>query len=360
MAARIASPLATATPQQATKAMKPTTTEHDFRFPRRPFDSPAAGSGTGTDNSRTANPSDGTSPGELRMQELQLDLSNRGRTAQHDLLSSSAFPPWQDEMATKNNESLEQMQQNDPLATQIWRFFSKTKQSLPSQERMENLTWRMMHMRLRKLQEEENARYVGCICAHREFSNTSSSLGRPTESSANNAPSGIAQQLRKVSTQNVIPSEPMNIDDDMDDFIFSDKLSTPAGIMATPSPEALKQTDEKAAHASAAAIPIKSRKPSQQHFAPQSVPVAPHPRNQDEFGYVTRHPRKTSIDERRVSGFENDALNLHICSRYVACFFLRRRVAAFIMAGVEITNTLRADPKPQTPCQFLPSSPSCK
>lgn len=155
----------------------------------------------------------------------------------------------------------------------------------------------------------------------------------------------------------------MNLDDDdMDDFIFSDKLSTPAGIMATPSPEAVKQMDEKVAHTTAAAIPIKSRKPpqQQQHFAPQSVPVPPHQRNQDEFGYVTRHPRKTSIDERRVSGFECDALNLHICSRYVACFFLRRRLAAFIIAGVEITNTLRADPKPQTPCQFLPSSPSCK
>lgn len=114
-----------------------------------------------------------------------------------------------------------------------------------------------------------------------------------------NAPSGIAQ-LRKTSDQNVVHTDPMNLDD----FIFSEGVATPAGFTATPSPDASKQEAEKVAHTTAAAIPIKSRKTPSQHFVPQSVPVPAHQRNQDEFAYVTRHHRKTSIDERRVSKAE--------------------------------------------------------
>lgn len=50
------------------------------------------------------------------------------------------------------------MQKRDPLGTQIWRLYSKTKSQLPNQERLENLTWRMMAMNLRK--EREQARYA--------------------------------------------------------------------------------------------------------------------------------------------------------------------------------------------------------
>ena len=51
------------------------------------------------------------------------------------------------------------MQKKDPLATQVWKYYSKTKTQLPSHERMENLTWRMMAMNLKR-QEREQARYV--------------------------------------------------------------------------------------------------------------------------------------------------------------------------------------------------------
>lgn len=141
-------------------AMNPSSTEHDFRFPRRPFDS-AAGSDE-ADRSASAytgisgsNPATDSSPGDLRLQELNLDLSSNSDSTHRDLLDSSVFPNWPGSAAASKKESLDQMQQDDPLATQIWRFFSKTKQSLPSQERMENLTWRMMHMKLRQQQQRE-------------------------------------------------------------------------------------------------------------------------------------------------------------------------------------------------------------
>lgn len=116
---------------------------------------------------------------------------------------------------------------------------------------------------------------------------------------AGNAPSGIAQ-LRK-SDHSAMQTDPMNLDD----FIFSEIVATPAGLPTTPaSPDNVRGAEDKAAHgSSASAIPIKSRKSAQpqQHFVPQSVPVPPHHGNRDEFGYVNRHHRKTSIDDRRVS-----------------------------------------------------------
>ena len=55
------------------------------------------------------------------------------------------------------------MQKKDPLATQIWKLYSKTKTQLPNQERMENLTWRMMGMNLRRKEREQQARYVRIV-----------------------------------------------------------------------------------------------------------------------------------------------------------------------------------------------------
>ena len=89
-------------------------------------------------------------------------------------------------------------------------------------------------------------------------------------------------------------SDPMHVD--IDDFINADSAATPSGN-SPPQPPS-KPT----------AIPIKSRKNQQQQqqhqgqFVPQSVPVTPHlQESYDEFDYVQRHYRKTSIDERRVS-----------------------------------------------------------
>ncbi|KIJ49400.1 hypothetical protein M422DRAFT_246490 [Sphaerobolus stellatus SS14] len=55
----------------------------------------------------------------------------------------------------------EQMQRDDPLATQIWKMYAKTKATLPHAQRMENLTWRMMALALRKKREEEARREEG-------------------------------------------------------------------------------------------------------------------------------------------------------------------------------------------------------
>lgn len=98
----------------------------------------------------------------------------------------------------------------------------------------------------------------------------------------------------------------------IDDFIFADEGavsvndSSPqppaASSLSGPQTAAIRKNRSSKALA-AAAIPIKGRKGSTNQFVAQSVPVPPHHQRgqHDEFHYVPRHDRKTSIDDRRVS-----------------------------------------------------------
>lgn len=49
----------------------------------------------------------------------------------------------------------EKMAKEDPLATQVWKMYARTKANLPHAQRMENLTWRMMALALKKKKEDE-------------------------------------------------------------------------------------------------------------------------------------------------------------------------------------------------------------
>lgn len=48
-----------------------------------------------------------------------------------------------------------QLAQNDPLATQVWRMYAKQREQLPNAARMENLTWRLMSLTLRRQRENQ-------------------------------------------------------------------------------------------------------------------------------------------------------------------------------------------------------------
>ncbi|CAL3964398.1 unnamed protein product [Diplocarpon coronariae] len=265
--------------------------EHDFRFPRRPPGSPftdeALPSSTASPSTTSSSvtpqagatllPRHKTDSGAARQDKLDLAGAS---CAPQDLLRESFFPSWKDDAVDTSLDSPDEMQKKDPLATQIWRLYSKTKKTLPNSERMENLTWRMMAMNMRKAREQEAA-------ARKAKQNLS-------------APSGIAQLRRttdQTSTGEPQQDTPMNLDD----YIFSDNISTPAGLGTSPPPDRLKREPEKPSSTVASAIPIKMRKEASQFAAPQSVPVSYHnPRSNDEFDYVQRHVRKTSIDERRA------------------------------------------------------------
>ncbi|KAH0543198.1 hypothetical protein FGG08_002459 [Glutinoglossum americanum] len=206
--------------------------------------------------------------------EDKLDLSPAEANARRELLREFIFPSWRDDASSAGLESPDEMQKKDPLATQIWRLYTKTRTQLPNQQRMENLTWRMMGMNLKRRKEREQAR---------------------KEATAS-APSGIAQ-LRK-SIDNASQSDAMNLDD----LIFPSSVGSPSGI--SPSPPS--DHGPTSTNAVAAAIPIKqhnrqSHPQLHQIFPPASAPIPPpHRLKNGEFNYVRRHVRKTSIDDRRT------------------------------------------------------------
>ncbi|KAI9367146.1 nitrogen regulatory protein area N terminus-domain-containing protein [Aspergillus egyptiacus] len=210
-------------------------------------------------------------------------LSPSDSTVHDNLLRDSLFPEWSSG-AARGVDSPDEMQRKDPLATQIWKLYSRTKAQLPNQERMENLTWRMMAMSLRRERLNKEARQ--------------SSMTSP-----NPATSGIAQlHLSDRSSNTPIVAADNTHSDAMnlDDFII------PFSPSENPSPPTTKASD-----APTGAIPIKSRREQLSEATP--VPSSfPHPpqdqRRNNEFGYVPRRVRKTSIDERQL-------FNLQIPSR---------------------------------------------
>ncbi|KAK4054512.1 Sodium- and chloride-dependent GABA transporter 1 [Microbotryomycetes sp. JL201] len=54
-------------------------------------------------------------------------------------------------------DDLDGFSSKDPIAAQMWRMFNKAKNTLPNGARMENLTWRMMSMSLKKKRREGSA-----------------------------------------------------------------------------------------------------------------------------------------------------------------------------------------------------------
>ncbi|KAK4898497.1 Sodium- and chloride-dependent GABA transporter 1 [Elasticomyces elasticus] len=218
--------------------------------------------------------------------DSKLDLSPKEvAAARRGVLRDSFF----DEDAVSTYESPEEMQRKDPLGTQMWKLYHKTKGQLPNGERLENLTWRMMSMNMRRKETERQ----GLLA---RFENSQ-------------PPSGIAQ-LRKSSEQ-----AKQNHEDHMDleDFIVPSSMGTPAGV--SPAPSSIPGEPEMTSTSTTlSAIPIKQQQRLQQaeelslaRASAPSVPPLEQTRTNHEFSYVQRHVRKTSIDERRPPKRRADA-----------------------------------------------------
>lgn len=104
-------------------------------------------------------PSTPSSGSGFRRTRGKLDISPERNQTRSELLREAYFPDWRDDASSADLENPDEMQKKDPLATQIWKLYNKTKLQLPNHERMENMTWRMMAMSLKK-KEREQARYA--------------------------------------------------------------------------------------------------------------------------------------------------------------------------------------------------------
>jgi GATA-binding protein len=246
------------------------------------------------------------------------------------MLDEPIFPAFGNDASTARPESPTELQKNDPLGTQIWKLYSRAKTQLPNAERMSNLTWRMMALNMRRAEFERNNGYerrhtlrpsapLPSLTMPPPSANPDCSVQRPASSPQSNdfmspppatarppprtAPSGIAQQLRRSADQQAQlhqpqpppPQDTMNLDD----FIFPSSVGSPAGL----SPEPSNAAD--APFNPGTGVPIRKANQLNDHnlsLAHASAPpVPPQITREDEFGYVPRHVRKTSIDERRVS-----------------------------------------------------------
>ncbi|KAH8153534.1 uncharacterized protein LAJ45_02347 [Morchella importuna] len=195
----------------------------------------------------------------------------------------------------RHEETPEDMQKKDPLATQVWRLYSKQKNVLPNAERMENLTWRMMSMTLRK--EQQQARM-----AARQSQQHQNRIGGISA-----AARSAAESKTSSASVSANPSEPDCMF--MDDLTFtspSSMVGSPSGFSScgvAHSPSSENLNPNTSSHAIASAIPIKKSSREKELMISSHLPPASAPQhlenNHDEFDYVQRRIRKTSVDERR-------------------------------------------------------------
>ncbi|KAF1823372.1 uncharacterized protein K489DRAFT_409238 [Dissoconium aciculare CBS 342.82] len=221
-------------------------------------------------------------------------------TATRDgVLRESVFSEWKDDASSLDTLDPEEMQKKDPLGVELWKLFSKTKSQLPNSDRLTNLSWRMMSMNLRRMEQEKLTSGNPQVS---DVDEATSGMSRGTIHStrpAQNAPSGIAQLHRSVASQaNVADQDLMNIDD----FIVPSSIATPTGISPITSDDVDFDLDLSSTVTAVSAIPIKQQQRlrfDDLSLARASAPSVPPANQRTDFSYVQRHVRKTSIDERR-------------------------------------------------------------
>ncbi|KAL9125374.1 MAG: hypothetical protein Q9217_005409 [Psora testacea] len=89
----------------------------------------------------------------------KLDISPKNLQTRKELLRNAIFPNWRDDASGSDLGQPDEMARKDPIGIQMWKLYSRTKTQLPNQERLDNLTWRMMAMNLKRKQREQ-ARFV--------------------------------------------------------------------------------------------------------------------------------------------------------------------------------------------------------
>ncbi|KAL7269762.1 Sodium- and chloride-dependent GABA transporter 1 [Rhizina undulata] len=211
--------------------------------------------------------------------------------ARKELLNDS-FDPLGGSLASE--ETPEDMQKKDPLATQVWKLYSRQRSFLPNAERMENLTWRMMAMTLRK--EGHTSNKVGGISA------AARTATHQRDAPVSNSPGNYTSTACRAANNSSDP-DPMFMDDitftSPSSMVGSPGAGSSCGVAHSPSSDNLLTSS----HATAAAIPIKQGREKEvseeSHLPPASAPQHHFDTNHSEFGYVQRRVRKTSVDERR-------------------------------------------------------------
>ncbi|GJN90815.1 hypothetical protein Rhopal_003829-T1 [Rhodotorula paludigena] len=110
--------------------------------------SPATSASAGTGYGGGAGSANGASPAAQRSSTTGLSPAAAAGAGDSPLAPSPAGSTIIDE------EGAEVLSRKDPIAAQVWRMFHKAKNTMPNGARMENLTWRLMSMTLKKRRED--------------------------------------------------------------------------------------------------------------------------------------------------------------------------------------------------------------
>ncbi|KAG9319323.1 hypothetical protein KVV02_001463 [Mortierella alpina] len=86
--------------------------------------------------------------------KLPSELGSPGPMGVADYQPTQPVEEASSEETSEEDEASKQAKE-DPLAAQVWRLYTKAKDSLPNGKRLENLTWRMMAMTLHKKNKEK-------------------------------------------------------------------------------------------------------------------------------------------------------------------------------------------------------------
>ncbi|EIW70759.1 hypothetical protein TREMEDRAFT_73557 [Tremella mesenterica DSM 1558] len=130
---------------------------------------------------------------------------------QAPVFTTSRRPSMGDESKQNVEGPPEEMAKKDPLATQIWKVYARGRDNLPNGMRMENLTWRMMHLTLKK-QEEDAALKLNEQAKPHESPKAGQPL--PLTSPTENERGRTKGKSRVVGFQ--APGGPSAVDADMD------------------------------------------------------------------------------------------------------------------------------------------------
>lgn len=91
----------------------------------------------------------------------KLDISPEHKQVQSKLLREADFTDWRSNAPAADPDDSDDMQKDDPFTiAKLWKHYNKSKSRVASQERMENLSWRMMSMTLKQQRERDQARYA--------------------------------------------------------------------------------------------------------------------------------------------------------------------------------------------------------
>ncbi|KAK7045583.1 Sodium- and chloride-dependent GABA transporter 1 [Paramarasmius palmivorus] len=102
----------------------------------------------------------------------------------------------------------EQLAKHDPLATQVWKMYARTKANLPHAQRMENLTWRMMALALKKKKEEESAELASGAGVGAAGAAESTSQPASASPATTNQPSSVNPSSSSLPPLNEDPKQP--------------------------------------------------------------------------------------------------------------------------------------------------------